>query len=244
MACECIADTLPGRLRHSPGERLARHRHDCGFAALVLSGSYIEAGDRGRIHVTAGDVVLHGAYESHLDHVAGSGAEVLVLPWNGDEVVPMGRVLDADAVARAAERDVDQAADLLRRQFRPVDASRVRLDWPDLLAMDIREDPNLVLEEWAADIGMRPETVSRGFRRAYGVTAAAYRVRIRLLQALARISDSRPLVEIAADAGFADQAHFTRSFRHLTGFAPRHWLARRGALPKLQSQLPRPGEAS
>jgi hypothetical protein len=47
---------------------LPRHRHESGYLALVLSGGYEEAGDRGRFHVHAGNVVLHGAFEAHMDH--------------------------------------------------------------------------------------------------------------------------------------------------------------------------------
>jgi hypothetical protein len=37
-----------------------------GCFSTSVSGSYVEAGDRGRVRVRAGDVVLHGLYESPL----------------------------------------------------------------------------------------------------------------------------------------------------------------------------------
>lgn len=42
-----------------------------GCFSTLVSGSYVEAGDRGRVRVRAGDVVLHGLYESPLAN----------LPW-------------------------------------------------------------------------------------------------------------------------------------------------------------------
>lgn len=233
MACECAVGTIAGRLRHRPGETLGRHRHDCGFAALVLSGSYIEAGDRGRMRVAAGDVILHGPYESHLNTVARGGAEVLVLPWTDAIASPLGSVDDADAIARLAERDIRQASALLRAGLRT--SSVAADDWPDRLAADLRRDPNLGLKEWAGHAGLRPETISRGFRRAFGVSAVEFRMRSRLLKALADISDDSPLAGVALDSGFADQAHFNRSFRDLTGMAPRHWLASRMAAARQRS---------
>lgn len=225
MACECAVDTIVGRLRHRPGETLGRHRHDCGFAALVLGGSYIEAGDRGRMRVAAGDVILHGPYESHLDAVAGCGAEVLILPWSDAVDSPLGKIDDADAIARLAGRDIHQAAALLRTTLRT--APMAVGDWPDRLAADLQRDPNLGLREWADHAGLRPETISRGFRQVFGITAVEFRMRSRLLKALARMPDGGTLAGIALDAGFADQAHFSRSFRDLTGMAPRRWLASR-----------------
>lgn len=225
MACECTADTVPGRLRHRPGEKLDRHRHDGGFAALVLSGSYVEAGDRGRMRVAAGNVILHGLYEAHLNDVAHCGAEVLVLPWTGGIASPLGAVGDADAIARLADRDIRQASELLKAQLTPLPVAAI--DWPDQLANDMRHDPNLSLEEWADQAGLRPETISRGFRRAFGVTAVEFRMRSRVLKAVADIAGGGSLSQVAFDSGFADQAHLTRSFRGLTGETPRRWLTLR-----------------
>ena len=45
----------------------------------------------------------------------------------------------------------------------------------------------------------------------------------RAADALAR--SSAPLGQIALDAGFADQSHFTRAFRAAYGVTPRRWRA-------------------
>lgn len=221
MTCDCIAPTLPGRLRHPSKEKLARHRHDCGFAAVVLRGSYTEAGDRGRVRVRPGNVVFHGAYESHLNDVAYSGADVLVVPWQGHIGSALGRVDDVDAVVRAAEEGMDKATQLIDRTVTWMPLAP--MDWPDRLAEAIRCDPFLNLETWAECQGLRPETVSRGFRRAYGVTAVAYRARIRTLSALQAMTSPQSLAQIAAECGFADQAHLSRSFSALTSTTPAAW---------------------
>jgi hypothetical protein len=86
---------------------LDRHLHIESYLALVLSGGYEEAGDRGCLRVLAGDVLLHSAFEAHLDRYQPSGADVLNL------ALPSGftcqhvsmRVPDPDAIVRIAERD-------------------------------------------------------------------------------------------------------------------------------------------
>ncbi|WP_343606575.1 AraC family transcriptional regulator [Roseateles sp.] len=218
---------------HSAFERMPRHRHDHGYVALVLAGGYVEAGDRGRLRVEAGQAVLHGAHESHRNEFSGRGARVLNLPiaemgWpavassdaRGDA---LGHVDDVDAIARLAERDPVQAADLLRRSFRPV-KSRLQ-DWPDLLAEALADDPALGIADWADAMGLAPQSISRGFRLAYGISSKRYRLELRALQALRRLPGWRgTLAALAAETGFADQAHFTRAIVALTGQTPKRLL--------------------
>lgn len=63
------------------------------------------------------------------------------------------------------------------------------------------------------------------FREATGLAPKQHARVLRLQMALARLEPSGlHAAGIAADAGFADQAHFTREFRDLTGVTPTHWL--------------------
>jgi AraC-like DNA-binding protein len=102
------------------------------------------------------------------------------------------------------------------------------VDWPDLLAFDIRHRRVTHLSEWAASMGLALETVSRGFARLYGVGPARFRGEWRARQAWLQIVGTRDaLIRIAAVAGFADQAHMTRSIVELTGAPPSFWRRRR-----------------
>jgi AraC-like DNA-binding protein len=211
-----------GCLRHGRRERLDRHCHRAPFAAIVLRGGYVEAGDRGRQRVGPGDVILHEPYESHLDEIYPAGAEVLVLPWwRADVPSPLGKVADPDILVRIAEHDAAEAVRVLVQQM--VAVTLEAGDWPDRLALDLRRDPSLSLEHWADMEGLRPETVSRGFRRIYGIAPMAFRARMRVLRAFGMIRAGHSLVEVAARWRFADQAHLTRSFRALTGMPPGRW---------------------
>lgn len=225
MNCECTVETTPGRLRHGTGERLKRHRHACGFAAVVLSGNYEEAGDSGRLRVGPGDVIIHGAYESHLNRVARGGAEVLVVPWHQPIRSPLGKIENPDLIAQVAEMDLINASQLLACKL--VVSHVAALDWPDELAHAIRKNPDLRITEWADHAGLRPESVSRGFKKAYGISPASYRRTLRALQALEGIREGLSPARVAADYGFADQPHLTRSIRSLTGHAPMQWAGRR-----------------
>jgi AraC-like DNA-binding protein len=209
-----------GRSHHGAHVRMTRHLHTHGYLALVLSGSYVEAGDRGRFRVEPGHVLVHRPFESHQDEFSRQGATVLnfALP-EGFPEIDLGRVDDADLVARLAARDPDEAVQSLRATLHPLS---VRLnDWPDSLAMALATEPGLNLANWADDIGIAPGSLSRGFKQAYGVSPKRFRHEQRTLQALRRLPDwTGSLAELAAETGFADQAHLTRSVVHMTGRPP------------------------
>jgi AraC-like DNA-binding protein len=210
----------PGRMRHAPRESLPRHCHREAFAAIVLAGGYDEAGDTGRHRVRAGDVIFHHAFESHLDRFDSPGAEVLVIAIPGGWEGPLvGSVADPDAIARAGEKDIFEALELLITSVseRAVQAH----DWPDALATALRADPSLSLEIWAEEAGLHPGSLSRGFERVFGMTPSAYRLAQRTRGAIdALVGSDAPLSQLAIDCGFADQAHMTRAVAKLAGAPP------------------------
>jgi len=218
-----FAEIANGREAWSANQSVPCHRHDRAYAAIVLSGSYEECGSRGRFRVGAGDVLLHDAFDAHLDRFQHKGAQILNLVNTGlTAPFGIGRVGDADAIARAAERDPAEARAQLRKQL--CEANRAPEDWPDILARDLLDDPNCRLDSWARKKGLACETVSRGFGKVFGLTPAAYRGEARARRAFALITTSDgPLAAIAAAAGFADQAHMSRAVRALTGHPPRAW---------------------
>jgi len=207
------------RLRAST---VARHRHLSGYAALVLEGSYIEAGDRGSWRVEAGDVVAHGQFEAHLNTIAAGGARILNFPLGEGESLPaVFRVVDVDGLIRAIREEPKKAVEHLAPALERPLAMR---DWPDALAQALRHQPTLRISAWAAEAGLAPATLSRGFMNAFGTSPARYRADVRALSALHRIREgSDPLALVAVDCGFSDQAHLTREIVALTGAPPRFW---------------------
>lgn len=212
------------RLQKIRNSSLERHVHAEPYVALVVSGGYEEAGDNGRFEVNAGDVVFHDRFEAHLNRFGEKGATVLNLP------VPVGMayaagiatVTDPDRVVRAAEKSWRSAVDLLFSTA-IIRTSPVR-DWPDELAATLRKCPALKLSDWREEKGLAAWTVSRGFARVFGISPEAFRARVRVQRALKSIQLTQaPLAMIAAELGFADQAHMTRSMWQLTGTTPHAW---------------------
>lgn len=219
-----------GRLRHQPGEFLPRHLHEVGFATVVLRGCYVEAGDTGRHRAHPGDVLLHRSFEFHLDRFDHGGAEVLVVPIAFEGFThDIGEITDPDAIVRLVESTPEHTEAVLLSQLRPkmVDA----LEWPDLLARNLREDPSLCLGHWASKHGLAAGSVSRGFAQIYGVSPATFRLQQRTHRAIRSILAGRmALTAIAQDCGFADHAHMARSVQRVAGISASKLRAHR-ALP-------------
>ena len=202
---------------------IPRHRHVEPYAALILSGGYEESGSFGRYRVQAGQVLLHRMFDAHVDHFHLSGACVLNLRLDEEPDFALGSVPDPDAIARLAEEDPGAATAILKQQLQPLESPAG--DWPDQLARDLLENPGCRLDAWAEQHGLVPETLSRGFRKVFATSPAGFRVEARTRDALARIARGvAPLAVVAAEGGFADQAHMTRAVRALTGQPPGYWL--------------------
>ncbi|WP_257890945.1 AraC family transcriptional regulator [Rhodococcus sp. USK10] len=73
----------------------------------------------------------------------------------------------------------------------------------------------------AQRLGVSPFALSRAFSAVVGVSLTRYRNRVRVGRALVRIEDChRDLAGLAADLGFSDQAHMTRTIRTHVGRTP------------------------
>jgi AraC-like DNA-binding protein len=73
----------------------------------------------------------------------------------------------------------------------------------------------------ADHLGVSPYRLSRAFPREIGVSVTRYRNRVRVGRAMRRLQQGeRNLALLAADLGFADQAHLTRTAREHLGCTP------------------------
>lgn len=204
--------------KHAAGERLGRHRHVHPYAAVVLQGGYLEAGDCGRFTVEAGHVILHGPYESHQDAFTTRGAVILNLPVHC-KAGALARIADPDMVVRLAERDTVAACSSLLEGL--VIETRHCTDWPDQLGQSIIRDPDVDLGEWARQSGLAPQSLSRGFCRAYGVTPKRFRADQRALKAVRALETWQGSgASLAVELGFTDQAHMINAIKRIAGKLP------------------------
>jgi AraC-like DNA-binding protein len=217
-----FAQISEGCERRAGGCHIPRHRHAQAYAALILEGGYEESGSLGRYHARAGQVLLHRSFDAHLDRFVPHGARILNLLLPAEPRCGWARIADPDEIVRLAERDAREASATLSARLQPLEYAGS--DWPELLAQELRRTPSLRLGEWAARHGLAAATLSRGFRQVFALAPAAFRAEARAHHALSLIRNGQlTLAQVAADAGYADQAHMTRALRTLCGQPPAEW---------------------
>jgi len=132
------------------------------------------------------------------------------------------------AAARAGEDAGELVLELARRVVRQVVGGAVeapsRHGDRDLVADARRvigeEDPG-GLFPLAELLGVSPYRLSRAFTGELGESLTRYRNRVRVGHALDRLEEGEAsLAGLAADLGFADQAHLTRTMRAHLGHTP------------------------
>ena len=102
-------------------------------------------------------------------------------------------------------------------------AKRMRPAWIDKVVELLNDNWNapLSLNDLAAAANVHPVTISKHFPKFFSCTLGEYRRRLRIERSLTLIkTSSLSLTEVAYHCGFSDQSHFTRTFKHMTGFLP------------------------
>ncbi len=228
-----LRSVAAGVERLRPGFDMPRHRHLEPYATLVLEGSFREIGYGGRVDTLPGDVLIHRALDTHQNKMLSKGVRLLRLPWPiaGDAGKCEGafRVERPQEIVDAASSNVRDATRALQEQLCDAPrAPRLSEDWPDLLAADLAADAWLNLGDWAARHTLRAETVSRGFKAAYGVSPSIFRLELHARQAwLEIVCGRKSFTRVAAESGFADHAHMSRTLRAITGQSPTQWRSAR-----------------
>ena len=89
-----------------------------------------------------------------------------------------------------------------------------------------RWNETLTLNELAGIADLHPANLSGYFPRYFGSTLGEYKRKIKIEKALEQIgTGNMPLTQLAYHCGFADQSHFTRICKQLTGWNPKQLKA-------------------
>ena len=233
-----------------PGLRLEPHVHERAILGVMLEGGFDDVFPSRTFDCHAGTVFTEPRGDRHANRIFRTGARVVVIqpdPERADAVGPAagvferaqcfgnGRIALAARALRRELRATDDAA-LLTRQgliYEVIAAARrvadreSRPEAPPPWLRRAREvvhdrfrDP-LRIEDVAREVDRHPAHVARVFRRHHDMTIGRWVRMLRLDWAAGELAGSeKSLAVIALEAGYADQSHFTRSFRGHTGFTP------------------------
>jgi len=102
-------------------------------------------------------------------------------------------------------------------------------------------DGQIGLADLARECGLSVSHFTRSFRQSFGTSAHRYLILQRIEKARSLLSHSVfALSDVALEAGFSDQASFSRTFKALVGIPPGQWRRRassHGASPSLAKHI-------
>jgi AraC-like DNA-binding protein len=117
---------------------------------------------------------------------------------------------------------------LARQMTRPPKSPAAVRAVRDLLTDRLADPPSL--DDLALATGMSPFTLLRVFRGETGLPPHAYLNQLRVRLARRLLDSGVTPAEVAAEVGFADQAHLTRHFKRVVGVPPGAYQRERGSV--------------
>jgi AraC family transcriptional regulator len=234
--------------RYAPGVRLPRHSHANAYFCFVHRGAFTESfGSRTRF-CGPQTLAFHPPGESHVQQfhqapvrsfnleltarsrqrLAELGATLLSpAEYQGGLVVSLVLRLHRefhlmDELSPLALEGL--ALEILAEASRQAGAAtRKAPPWLGRVRelLHDRFPERLSLADLARAVGIHPAYLSSAFRKHEGCTLSDYVRQLRVQAASRRLATTDlSLAEIALGTGFADQAHFSRTFRRAMGLTP------------------------
>jgi AraC-like DNA-binding protein len=212
-----FADTLP-----HPAGRIELEEHDGAWRAQVVG---VRTGRFAKRHTGVGQFFGVQFRPAALQPLLRAREPMAAMT---DREMPVACVLgeSADAWANAvrvapsieAQVALTEAFLLTRLPSIPPEVAHAR----DLVEAIAADRSLRCVEQVAALVGVDHRSLQRRFRRYVGVHPKWVIQRYRLLEAVAQLgaADRPSLAALATSLGYADQAHFQREFRIVTGRTP------------------------
>ena len=228
--------------------RLPTHAHELSHFCFVLAGNYSEKIGRTSFERAPADLVYYPPDVSHGEEHFSNGRHFLVevdapsleMFTNYGVCLREPALLDTGASHWLANRMYKEFCE--RDEFSPIALESIATElliaaarkdrrggertpppWlarlKEYLRENFSEPPELT--ELAKAVDVHPTHLARVFRQFERCTVGDFIRELRIDYARRRLLETTdPLVEIALDAGFADQTHFTRSFKRVTSMTP------------------------
>lgn len=176
--------------------------------ALISAATQTLSGSRSTLPFVRQPVVTNGALAATIRAAFQGDQEPLAYDDLAVRLTEGLLAADASSPDAPAPRHLDLAAIERARQFLDTEHGRVLRSW-----------------ELEQVTGLSRYDLARQFRLVVGTSPYRYSLMRRLGHARAQVAQRQPLAQVALEAGFADQAHFTRLFTAAFGITPARYAA-------------------
>ena len=214
------------------------HAHDWPVLSIFVMGGYLNRTELDEMFIAGPSVILYRAGAAHQNAISSAGFEQIEIEfdpaWLGHMVLPgapvsrwLGGPLGAESrtLAQVSSRETVEGRlrahvqHFLERAY--LESQSTMPNWLATITRRLREDTTLSVSDLAREVGRHASWLGTAYRRAVGEglldTAARYRVE--RAACLLRETDL-PSARVAAEAGFCDQSHMSRTFRRILGRLP------------------------
>ena len=228
---------------YAPHQQVSYHEHHWPSWTLVLEGTFEERFTRDTVAAVPGAVLTKPGAAGHSNAYGPAGARCLLIETrdggdrfrtpgiHGSGVVPrlarrIHAELRADQVSRLALEglliELGAATERSQGAVRTVGRKAWLNDIREQLEAEFRSPPSLAT--LASVHGVHPAYLCQAFREAFGVSVGQFvrRVRFEWARDALRVGNGS-MADVAAAAGFSDQAHLSRDFRKREGVSPRRF---------------------
>jgi AraC family transcriptional regulator len=249
-------DVVLSELCQPVARSVPRHEHELAYVTIVLHGHYRE-GDRGKLdELPPLTAVFNPLGVAHSTVIGPAGASMFTIEFRTERLRELGLQLPDHTSfdggvgtmlwpgLRLFSSFKNQSTDSLMLEAHVFEllGAITRLDqspektpprWlqrvKDRLHEEFRE--RLRMRDLARDAGVHPVHLARAFRKFEKRTPGEYQQHLQIRAACDLLWEPEwPLAEIAAECGFADQSHFTRTFRRMAATTPLRF--RQSVVPK------------
>jgi AraC family transcriptional regulator len=229
------------------GWRQPAHAHETTGITLVVSGDFRETACGREEWASSLSVVVKPAGVVHADETGPRGARTILVEIGDPSLLPIDigpwRWLHAGpgvrpllALARALRGEPRRVEDSVHELIGEMtgDAPAPTVDPPAWVrrareAIDDGDPLATRVRDLAGELDVHPVSLTRAFRRHFGVPVTTYRRRARLRRAATEVADGRrQLARVAHASGYADHAHMCREIRRATGCTPSELRAMAG----------------
>ncbi len=234
---------------YDPAQEVPRSASPWASLCLAVEGGYVVDWGTMRVRCGAGSLVLQPPDEAYGARISDAGSHCFTVAIAPDVLLaaadalpglrrfPAPRSAPPNWLAFRLHAELEFADDLSPASIESavlellaaliqgpaLEAGGAPPPWLERVRERVHDEfaRTLTLAELAETAGVHRVHLARAFRQHYRCTVGDYVRRRRVEFASQRLNTSHDrLSDIAFDAGFADQSHFTNTFRRLVGMTP------------------------